>query len=164
MTLIADEILNSRTQKKKVVREMSKKSSETDPPTSNKVNELKHCLKLMGSAFTIFIGHSEGNSVGQSPSWWYGKYLVCLLTHWLPMTSILFLKEPIYCNSSRYNNLRNKQLFLNFFSHFRNLHSIVNIFEKKMTLRADVFLNLRTPENLVRQMSKKSHFRRPFDK
>ena len=33
-----------------------------------------------------------------------------------------------------------------------------------MILRADVFLNLRTPNNVVRQMSKKSRFRGPFDK
>ena len=37
-----------------------------------------------------------------------------------------------------------------FFLHFRNLESISNIFKKKMTLIADVFLNLRTPKNVVR--------------
>ena len=37
-----------------------------------------------------------------------------------------------------------------FFLHFRNLDSISNIFEKKMTLIADVFLNLRTAKNVVR--------------
>ena len=33
-----------------------------------------------------------------------------------------------------------------------------------MTLIADVFLNLRTPKEVVREMSKKSRFRGPFDK
>ena len=33
-----------------------------------------------------------------------------------------------------------------------------------MTLLADLFLKLRTPENVVRYMSKKSRFKGPFDK
>ena len=33
-----------------------------------------------------------------------------------------------------------------------------------MTLLADLFLKLRTPENVVRYMSKKSPFKGPFDK
>ena len=32
-----------------------------------------------------------------------------------------------------------------------------------MTLIADLFLKLRTPENVVRYMSKKSRFKGPFD-
>ena len=33
-----------------------------------------------------------------------------------------------------------------------------------MTLTADAFLNLRTPKDVVREMSKKCPFRRPLDK
>ena len=33
-----------------------------------------------------------------------------------------------------------------------------------MTLRADLFPKLRTPENVARQMSKKSRFKGPFDR
>ena len=33
-----------------------------------------------------------------------------------------------------------------------------------MTLIADVFPKLRSPKNVVRYMSKKSHFRKPFDR
>ena len=40
--------------------------------------------------------------------------------------------------------------FFFFFLHFGNLDYILNIFEKKMTLIADVFLNLRTAKNAVR--------------
>ena len=50
------------------------------------------------------------------------------------------------------------------FLHFLNLGSVLNIFKKKMTVFADVFLNLQTPKNLVREMSKKSCFRGSFDK
>ena len=37
-----------------------------------------------------------------------------------------------------------------------------NIFKEKMTLIADLFPKLRTPENVVRYMSKKSNFKGPF--
>ena len=33
-----------------------------------------------------------------------------------------------------------------------------------MTLIANVFAKLQTPKNMIRYMSKTSHFRRPFDK
>ena len=67
------------------------------------------------------------------------------------MANILFLTEAIYYNISRYSYLRNEKHFVNiFFGCFWNLHSIFNIFKEKMTLIADVFLNLRTPKNVVR--------------
>ena len=121
-----------------------------DPSTSNMTNTPKHCWNLNKSTFTIFIDPCASNSVGKSLSWWYAKYSDCFLTHWLPMTSILFLIETIYCNIFRCNYVRNKKLSPNFFLNFPNLYSILNIFKKKMTLIADVFLNLRTPKNVVR--------------
>ena len=56
------------------------------------------------------------------------------------------------------------KIFSEFVFRFLNLVSILNIFKKKMTLMANVFLNLRIPKNVVRQMSKKSPFRGPCDK
>ena len=37
-------------------------------------------------------------------------------------------------------------------------------FEKQMTLIADLFPKSRTPENVIRYMSKKSRFKGPFDR
>ena len=136
-----------------------------DPSTTNIGNALKHCWNLNGSTFTIFIDYCEGNSVGKGFSWWYAKSWDCLLTHWLPIASILFLIETIYSNIFRCNYLKKKKkTFLNFFLHFRNLDLILDIFRKKMTLIADVFSILRTPKYLVRWMSKKSRFSGPFNK
>ena len=39
----------------------------------------------------------------------------------------------------------------------------VEHFQKKMTLIADVIPKLRTPKNVVKQVSKKSPFRGPFE-
>ena len=66
------------------------------------------------------------------------------------MGSIVFLTEAIYCNIYRYKYLRNEKLFLNFFLHFLNLDSILNIFKKNMTVLSDVFLNLQTPKYVVK--------------
>ena len=40
----------------------------------------------------------------------------------------------------------------------------MKILKKEMTLIADLFLKLRTPENVVRYMSKESRFKGPFDR
>ena len=40
----------------------------------------------------------------------------------------------------------------------------MKILKKEMTLIADLFLKLRTPENVVRYMSKKSRFKGPFER
>ena len=66
------------------------------------------------------------------------------------MTSILFWTEEIYCNLFRSNSLGNEKHFVDFFLDFVNLDSILNFFKKKVTLIADVFLNLRILRNVVR--------------
>ena len=80
------------------------------------------------------------------------------------MTSTVFSTEAIYCKIFRSIYLRNEKDFLNFFLHFLNLDSILKIFKKKIALIADLFLNLRTPKYVVREMSEKSRFSGPVDK
>ena len=43
-----------------------------------------------------------------------------------------------------------QKTFSNLFLDFENFDSILKIFKKKMTLTADMFLNLGTPKNLLR--------------
>ena len=112
-----------------------------EPLRSNMLNGSKHSWNLNNSTLTSFIDHCESNSIGKSLSYWDAKYYACLVTHWLRMTSILFLIETIYRNIFRSNYLRNEKYFLDFYLHFLNLDSI---------FIADVFLNLRTPKNVVR--------------
>ena len=52
--------------------------------------------------------------------------------------------------------------FFELFFHFGNLHEILNIFQKKKTLIAHVFLKLRTPKNVLKEVSKKDRFRGHF--
>ena len=51
-----------------------------------------------------------------------------------------------------------------FFLNFLNLDSILNIFQKKVTLIADIFLNLLNLKDVVRYMSENYRFTRPFHK
>ena len=121
-----------------------------DPILNIFKKEPNYCWNPNDRTFTIFIDRCERKSSWKSFPEEYAKSSDCLLTHWLPMTSILFLTEAICCNISTCNYLRNKKYFLDFCLHIRNLDSILYIFKKKMTLIADVFLNLRTPKNVVR--------------
>ena len=61
--------------------------------------------------------------------------------------------------------LSKKQKLIGKFSlHLWSLDQILNILKKTMTLIAYVFPELRTANNEVREMSKKSRLRRQFDK
>ena len=61
--------------------------------TSNMVNGTKHYRNLHHRTMIIFIDHCQSNWVVKSLSYWHPKSWYRLLTHWLPMTSILFLIE-----------------------------------------------------------------------
>ena len=43
-----------------------------------------------------------------------------------------------------------RNIFSNLFLHFLNLLYILNIYKKRMTIIADVFLNLRTQRDVVK--------------
>ena len=130
MTLLAHAFLNLQTPKN-VVRLMSKTPLSENLSTSTKVNRPKHCSKLNDSTFTIFTDPWKGNPGLKILSEWYAKSYNCLLTHWLLMTSILFLTEAIYCNLFRCFYLTKEKYFLNFFLQFLNLDSIFT-FSKKI--------------------------------
>ena len=66
-----------------------------NPLTSNIVNMPKHFWKLHHGTFIIFIDHCQVNWVGKRFCFWHAKSWDCLLTHWLPMKSIPFLRETI---------------------------------------------------------------------
>ena len=122
-----------------------------DLSTSIMVNRPKPCWNVEESTFTIFVDHSEGNSVRKNLSEWYAHSEDCLLIHWLPITSSVFLLETIYSINFRCNYLRSGKYLINFFSIFKiKIHSWQFSKKKKMNLIADVFLNLRTSKDVDR--------------
>ena len=78
------------------------------------------------------------------------------------MTSILFVIVTICRNQFRCNYLKISRLFPNIFLNIWNLHQILNILNKKMTLSAYVIWKLQTPKVMVTQTSKSLRFITPF--
>ena len=56
------------------------------------------------------------------------------------------------------------KIFVNFLLSFSKFRFSFKLSEIKMTLVTDVVLNWWTSKNMVREMSKKSRLRRPFNK
>ena len=108
------------------------------------LNVPKHGSNLHHVTFIIFINHCQVSSVGKRLSYWHAKSWDCLLTHWLPMKSILFLIETIQRYQLRCNCLRNKKLFRSVLLHFWNVDYILNSLKQKVTLRSFVFPKLPT--------------------
>ena len=79
------------------------------------------------------------------------------------MTSILFAIVRISSSLFKCNYIKNKKLFIDFLFHLWNLHQILNIFEKKMIVIANVFSKLQTVKNLVKPLSWKRRFRTSFN-
>ena len=94
LTLIDFVFLKLRTSKT-CVDKCLKSSISVDHSTSNMVNVPKHCRNLHQSTFIWFIDQCQGNWAGKSLSYWQPKSWDRLLTHWLPITGILFLIETI---------------------------------------------------------------------
>ena len=79
------------------------------------------------------------------------------------MRSILFLIETIQSKQFGRNYLKNKNFFSIFSCFFEIYIKFWKISNKKMTVIADFFPKLRTPQNVVRYMPKKSHLKGPFE-
>ena len=72
-----------------------------------------------------------------------------MLTHGLPITSILFRIVRICRSLFKSSYLKNKKHFLGFLFHLWNLHHILNIFKQKKILRANLFPKLATVQGFV---------------
>ena len=120
MTLIGFVFLKLRTPKTWLYKCLKSPVSE-DPSKSNMADVPKHCWNLHHTIFIVFIGPCQVNWVGKSLSYWHAKSWYYLLTHWLSMTSILFLIKRIYWYQFRWNYFRNKKLFLRSWLQFCNL-------------------------------------------
>ena len=104
----------------------------------------KHLSKLHETTFIILFDHSEQKSFDKYLRYWNLKSLGSLLTHWLPVTSILFRIVRVFSSLLKCNYLKNEKNFLKFLFRFWNLPEILIIFQKRMIVRANVFPTLQT--------------------
>ena len=130
MTVIDFVFSKLRTPKTESDKRLKSPVSE-DASTSNMVNVPKHCWNLHHIIFVILIDHWKVNWVGRSLSYWHAKYWDCLLTHLLPMKSILFLKELIQRYQLRCNYLRNKKFLFMFCCIFKIQIKFWTFFKKR---------------------------------
>ena len=113
------------------------------------LTSLKNSWILQKSSFILLFSHSEPNWVRTSYFEWDLRFWDCLLTRWLPTTSILVVVERIYRYQLKSNYLKNPRLFAAFFPRF--LVSTLNFqcYEIKMGLIREVFLKLFTPKYVL---------------
>ena len=103
-----------------------------DSSTSNMVNGPKHCWNQNDSTFTIFIDPCQVWNPGwKGLSEWYAKCKDRLLTHFLLMTSIFYLRKAIYWNIMRCKYLRNEKKISEFFSAFSKFRFNFEHFQRK---------------------------------
>ena len=95
----------------------------------------KQCWNLHDSTFTLLFHHSEINSV-ENTTYSDQKSYDCLLTHWMPMTSILVMTGRTSCKPCKFNYLKIEKLLMKFSLSFWNINKILNILKKKMSLIA----------------------------
>ena len=88
---------------------------------------------------------------------------MCLITDWLPMTSILFGIERICSSLLKVNYLKNKKHFIKFLFRWWNLHQIFQHFRKKDDRDSWCISEITECQNVVRPLSKKRRFRTSFD-
>ena len=86
-----------------------------------------------------------------------------LLTHGLPITSILFRIVRICRSLFKSSYLKNKKDFLSFLFHSRNLRQFSNIFEKKKIVIGKIFPKLATVQGLVTPLTIQRSLKTSFD-
>ena len=86
-----------------------------------------------------------------------------MLTHGLPITSILFRIVRICRSLFIFSYLKNKKHFLGFLFHLWNLHKTLNVFNKKKIVIGNVFPKLANVQGLVTPLTIQRRLKTSFD-
>ena len=140
-----------------------KKSVSGHPLTVNMLKSLKLLQKEHESTFIIFFHHSKTTWFGKYLSQIYGKSYLCFVTHWLPMTGILFDIVRIYHLRLKCNHLKSEKSFVIVFLPFLESPWNFRHFDDEDYFIATLSPKLQTLKELFRPLSKKHRFRTPFD-
>ena len=106
------------------------KNATTEYPSRvNMLKDPKHIWNLHESTFIIFSHYYESKWFGKFVPWWSLKSRGCLLTHWMPITSVLFRIVRIWRSLLKCTSLKNKNLFPSFLFNSWNTQEILNIFK-----------------------------------
>ena len=122
----------------------------------------KHIPNLHDIVFILSFLSSKTNWVQKHLSQSDPKCKDCFLTRWRLITCILLIVERNSSNQFKRNYPKNQRQYLIFLLHFWNLHEILHILKKRITLMAEIFSILLTPKNVFPWMPKSSSFRTLF--
>ena len=100
-------------------------------------------------ALLQYFSSMWGKIIWKISPWLKFEIIEFLLTHGLPITSILFRIVRICRSLFQSSYLKNRKHFLAFLFHLWNLHRISNIFNKKKIVIGNVFAKLATVQVLV---------------
>ena len=114
------------------------------PFDSQHVKRFQTLVKSSWEQFYHVFSSLWGEIISEISPWLKFEIIGFLLTHELPITSILFRIDRICRSLFKSSYLKNKKYFLGFLFHLRNLHEIFNIFKKNKILIANVFPKLAT--------------------
>ena len=101
----------------------------------------KHCWSQHGTTIFLFFRDFQINWVGKSWPESHRKSSYCLLTRWLPMTSIPVAISRLSDNNCKRLYLKKQRDFLDFLLHFWNEHEIQNILKRKKSILAYYYRN-----------------------
>ena len=90
----------------------------------------KNSENLQKSTFILIFHQYVENWVRKSYFWSYLRFYDCLLTGWLPTTSILVETERIYRYQFKSNDLKHHRPFPLLFFHFSYVYDISNVLKK----------------------------------
>ena len=104
-----------------------------------------------------------GEIIWKISPWLKFEFIGFLLTHGLPIRSILFRIVRICRSLLRSSSLKKKKHFLEFLLHLWNFHQISNIFQEKKMVIANVFPKVATVQGLVTPLTIQRRLKTSFD-
>ena len=130
---------------------------------SQHVKRFQTLVKSSWKHFYHIFSSLWGEIIWKISPWYKFEIIGSLLTHGMPITSIL-LRIVRNCRSRfKSSYLKNKKHFLGFLLHLWNFHQILNIFKKKKIVIGNVFPKLATVQGLVRPLTIQRRLKTSFD-
>ena len=114
------------------------------PFDSQHVKRFQTLVKSSWEHFYYIFSSLWGEIIWKISPWLKFEIIGFLITHGLPITTILFRIVRICRSLFKSSYLKNEKHFLGFWFHLCNPHQILNIFRKKKILIANVFSKLGT--------------------
>ena len=130
---------------------------------SQHVKRFQTPVKSSWEHFYHIFSSLWGEIIWKLSPWLKFEIIEFLLTHGLPITSILFRIVRICHSPFKSSYIKNKKHFLCFLFHLWNLHQILNIFQKRKILIANVFAKLATVQGLVTPLTIQRRLKTSFD-